>query len=463
MYKIFNVCYNEIGGMDMFENKKIFVLGMARSGYEAAKVLVSHHNQVFITDQKEQDKNHIKELESLGVTFVVSDHPEDYLDEQYDYVVKNPGITYEHAVCKKAEALHIPVTNEVEVAYSYLPKNVKIIGITGSNGKTTTTTITYEILKAAGLPVHLGGNIGYPVCSLVKDVKEGDILVLEISGHQQHDFIHFKTDISVMTNLSPVHLDFFHTYENYKFNKSYILRNTSLSILNKDNEDVLEVSKDVSCKKLYFSSKQTADCFYKDGKIYYQGEEILESKDIRIKGVHNMENIMCAYLVAKEFHVSNEVIKNVLKEFKGVEHRIEYVDTIEGVEFYNDSKSTNVKSTQIALNTFQNPTILLLGGLDRGHSFEDLKTYLSHVKLIVCYGETKDRILEFAQKVKIPCEKKDTLEESVVYAYEKAEVGDVVLLSPACASWDQYSSFEVRGREFKQVVNSFKDEHEKHS
>ena len=447
----------------MFENKKILILGMARSGYEAAKVLVTHHNQILITDQKEQDEKHIKELEDLGVTFILSDHPEDLLDKSYDYVIKNPGITYEHAVCKKAETLEIPVTNEVEVAYSYLPKNVKIIGITGSNGKTTTTTIIYELLKSAGLPVHLGGNIGYPVCSLINDVNEGDILVLEISGHQQHDFIHFKTDISVMTNLSPVHLDFFHTYENYKYHKSHILRNTSLSILNKDNEDVLEVSKDITCRKLYFSSKQPADCFYQDGKIYYNQKEVLEEKNIQIKGIHNMENIMCAYLVAKEFDVSDEIIKQVLKDFKGVEHRIEYVSTVEGVEFYNDSKSTNVKSTQIALNTFKNPTILLLGGLDRGHSFDDLKTYLKNVKLIVCYGETKDRILEFSKKQNIPCEKFETLEESVKYAYKESEAGDVVLLSPACASWDQYPNFEVRGEEFKKIVNSFKEEHEKHS
>lgn len=443
----------------MFENKKIFVLGMARSGYEAAKVLVSHHNEVFITDAKEQDENHVKELESLGVKFVLTDHPEDYFDESYDYVVKNPGISYEHKVVLKAEQLHIPVTNEVEVAYSYLPEDVKIIAITGSNGKTTTTTLIYEFLKKMGLPAHLGGNIGYPLCSLVKEVKKGDILVLEISGHQQHDFIHFKSNITVMTNLSEVHLDFFHTYENYKYNKSCILRNLKeedVAILNLENEDVLEVSKNCKAKKLYFSSKKDADASFKDDSIYYENEKIVDTKDITIKGVHNYENIMCAILATKQFGISNEVIKEVLKEFKGVEHRIEFVRTYKGVSYYNDSKSTNVKSTQIALSTFQKPTILLLGGLDRGHSFEGLTSYLKNVKEIISFGETKERIKAYADSVSVSCKVVDSLKEAVLLAYQDSKEEEVVLLSPACASWDQYKNFEQRGEAFKEFVNALK-------
>lgn len=442
----------------MFENKKIFILGMARSGYEAAKVLAKHGNKVFVTDRSEQSKEHIEELEKMGVTFVMSDDPVTYLDESYDFVVKNPGITYEHPVVLKANELNIPVTNELEVAYSYLPKDIKIIGITGSNGKTTTTTITYEFLKEMGLPVHLGGNIGFPLCSLVEEVKPKDILVLEISGHQQHDFIHFKTDITIMTNLSEVHLDFFKTYENYKYNKSVILRNQNendIAVLNLENEDVLEVSKDIRSKKYYFSSKQQADCMIQNGAIYYHDEKVVDCSDIKIQGIHNYENIMGAIIATKEFGITNEQIQTVLKRFNGVEHRIEFVRNLEGVDYYNDSKSTNVKSTQIALHTFQKPTILLLGGLDRGHSFEGLTEYMEHVVKIVCYGQTKDRIYEYAKEIGKECVVTDTLKEAIIEAKKSAEKGSVVLLSPACASWDQYKCFEDRGDEFKRVVNEF--------
>ena len=169
----------------MFNSKKIFILGMARSGYAAAKLLVQHGNEVLITDYKEQDKEHVKEIQNMGGRFIMTDNPVELLDESFDFVIKNPGVKIDHPVCIKAKKLNIPITNEVEVAYSFLPKDVKIIGISGSNGKTTTTTLTYEILKNAGLPVVLGGNIGYAVCSLVDNVKSGDILVLETESKLQ--------------------------------------------------------------------------------------------------------------------------------------------------------------------------------------------------------------------------------------------------------------------------------------
>ena len=438
----------------MFKNKKIFILGMARSGYEAALVL-SRDNTVLVTDRKEQELSKVNELQKNNVQVVITENPTDLLDESYDYVVKNPGIKLDHEVVIKANDLNIPVINEVEVAYHFLP-NVKIIGITGSNGKTTTTTLTYEILKRANLPVHLGGNIGYPLCSLVDKCKDGDILVLEISGHQLHDTKDFKTDIGVMTNLSEVHIDHFGSYDNYKYNKSLIFRghtDKDIAILNKENNDVMEVTKDIQSKKLYFSSKSIADACIRDDYIYINDEEIINVFDIKIKGMHNYENIMCALLVAKQFNVSNEVIKEVLSTFNGVPHRIEFVKNINGIEFYNDSKATNVKSTQIALNTFKNPTILILGGLDRGHSFEDLKDYLINTKAIVCYGETKNRIKDFSDSVGIDCYVVDNIVEATKKSYELARSGDTVLLSPACASWDQFNCFEDRGNLFKETVD----------
>lgn len=440
----------------MFENKKILIFGMARSGYEVAKVLAHHHNQLVITDSKEQDPIHVKELEELGVSVYITEDPLSLLEEGYDYVVKNPGISYRHPLILKANELGIPVTNEVEVAFSFLPEDIKIVSITGSNGKTTTTTLIYEFLKEAGYSVHIGGNIGFPLCSILNEIKAGDTLVLEISGHQQHDFIHYHSDIVVMTNLSEVHLDFFETYENYKWNKSRILRNQKeddVAVLNLDNDDVLEVSKDISSKKLYFSSKVKADSDLENASIYYRGKPFISCSEIRIKGVHNYENIMASILATKELGVDDEAIKQVLGRFKGVEHRIEFVRELSGRTFYNDSKSTNVKSTQIALNTFSNSTIILLGGLDRGHSFDELESYMKNVKVIVCYGETKERIKEFADRIKKDCIICENLEDATKKAYELSGEGDTILLSPACASWDQYKCFEDRGNEFKEVVN----------
>lgn len=441
----------------MFENKKIFILGMARSGYEAAKLLSRYNNTIVITDRKEQDENHIRELKDLGVDINICDDPTPLLDNSFDYVIKNPGIKLDHPLVVKAENLGIPVTNEVEVAYSFLPRTVKIIGVTGSNGKTTTTTLIYEMLKEAGKDVYLGGNIGYPVCSLVNIVNKDSILVLEISGHQLHDVINFKTNISVMTNLSEVHIDHFGSYENYKYNKCRIFKDHTsddIAILNLENQDVMDGTKDIKSRKIYFSSKKKSNLYIDNNAICYNDEEIVKLDNIRLKGMHNYENIMCAIAAVKEFNVSNDDINKLLSNFTGVEHRIEYVNTINGREFYNDSKATNVKSTQIALSAFSNDTILLLGGLDRGHSFEGLTDYLKNTKLIICFGETKNRIKEYADSINKECIVVDTLIEAVNIAYDNSEEGDVILLSPACASWDQYDCFEDRGNEFKNTVNA---------
>ena len=441
----------------MFENKKIFILGMARSGYSAAKLLDLHNNTILITDSKEQNQEHVKELEDKGIRVVISESPEGFLDGSYDFVIKNPGIKINHPVCEKARELNIPIANEVEVAYDFLPKDIKIIGISGSNGKTTTTTLIYNMLKEAGLPAVLGGNIGYPVCSLVENVKSGDVLVLEISSHQLNDVINFKTDISVLTNLSEVHIDHFGTYENYKAQKVKIFNrhtNKDIGIINLDNADSMAYDKKINSNKLYFSiNNKNANAHIEDEYICYNGERIVKLDDILVKGNHNYENIMCAIMVVKQFGVKNEIVKNVLRQFKGVEHRLEFVRNINGISFYNDSKATNVKSTQVALSAFSNPAVLLLGGLDRGHSFEGLKPFLGNTKLIVCYGETKSRIKEFASSVGIKCVATEKLESATKVAYENSVSGDTILLSPACASWDQYEKFEDRGNEFKRIVN----------
>ena len=443
----------------MYDNKKIFVLGMARSGYEVAKLLSNHDCKILVTDSNEQDIDHVKELKGLGIDVVITDKQDELLDNTFDYVIKNPGISPDAATCLKAKDLSIPIINELEVAYHYLKDNVKIVGITGSNGKTTTTTLTYEILKHAGLPVHLGGNIGYPMSSLVSRVNENDIIVLELSAQQLENFSDFKVNIGVLTNLTPVHLDRYKTFENYMNYKKKIYNNgTEVAILNGSDKDVVNLTNDLVSKKIYFSSSKKCDLYIEDNAIFYNKNKVISLDEIRLKGNHNYENIMCSVAVAKEFNVPDDVIKDVLNNFSGVEHRLEFVARINKREFYNDSKATNVKSTIIALSSFDKPTILLLGGLDRGHSFDELLPYMKNVKFGVCYGETKNRIEEFCKDNGYECYKLDNLTEATKTAYNLSSEEDIILLSPACASWDQYKCFEDRGNEFKSIVNSLEEE-----
>jgi len=445
----------------MFENKKIFILGMARSGYYAAKVLAKRGNEIVLNDAKEeQDKERVKELENLGVKVILGSHPDDILDESFDYIIKNPGVHFDHKYLIYAENHNIKVINEIEMAYHLLPKGVKIVGITGTNGKTTTTTLTYEILKEAyDKKVHLAGNIGYPLCEVLDEIKENDIIVMEIGVPQLHDFYDFNADIAVLTNIFEAHLDMFKTREYYNENKLRIFMNhtnNNIAIINKGNDDAYRITKNIKSTKEYFSSKEKTDCYYKDNIIYYKDEAIINTNNIKLQGVHNYENIMAALMVCKHFNVSNEIIEKVVNNFNGVEHRIEFVKNINGVDYYNDSKATNVTSTQIALSAFKRPTILLLGGLDRGHSFDELESYMKNVKLVCSFGQTKNRIKDFCNKINIDCIVNETLKEALDTAFNNSKENDVVLLSPACASWDQYSSFEVRGKEFKELVNNLK-------
>lgn len=448
----------------MLEKRKVLVLGMARSGYEAAKLLISKNYEVVINDiNNEQNLEHIKELQGLGVQVVLGTHPQDLFDNTFEMVVKNPGIPNSHKYVEMANKLNIPVINELELGFRYFPKGVTIIGVTGTNGKTTTTSIIYDILKKASKSVYLMGNIGYPVCSFVSQLKKDDIAVMEVSDHQLCNVIDFKTNISVLTNLSEAHIDFHGSYEVYKNMKKRIFNHHTkedIAILNLDDKDVLHLTEDIKSTKKYFSSTalEKSGCSIDGDDIYYNEDKIINVNELKIKGKYNYENIMSAVEVVKELGIDNNVIVNVLKNFGGVEHRMEYVTTIKGIEIYNNSKSTNITSTQTALSSFTQPVVLLLGGLDRGHSFEGLKEYLCNVKLIVAFGECKIRIEDFARECCIPCKVTDNLEKATEVAYNSASRGDVVLLSPACASWDQFKDFETRGNLFKECINKLSEE-----
>lgn len=428
-------------------NKKILVYGFKKSGYYVTKLL-NENNLVTVLD-KEYDEDSLEKLKILGVKYKLEDDDINVLD--YDLIVRSPGIVSSNKIIKEAYDKGITVTNEVEIAYKYLPE-CKIICITGSNGKTTTTTMIYDILSKVFDNVHLAGNIGYPLSEIVPSVKKGDIIVMEISDHQLYDIIDFKCNIGVITNLCPTHLDFHGNYENYKNVKKKVFNkftNKDISILNYKDKDLLELTKDIDSRKYYFNNE---DNYIKDNYIYINNSKVLNIDDIKIKGIHNYENILACLLVVNLFNVDINIIKNYLSEFKGVEHRIEYVATYNNIEFYNDSKSTNPTSTITALKTFNKPIHLILGGFERSQDFNELNDYLTNVLCIYAIGEVTDRIVRWASSKNINVVKSNTLINALDSIKENVQENEVVLLSPASASWDQYDKFETRGEEYKNYI-----------
>ena len=439
----------------MFENKKIVILGMARSGYEVAKYLAKRNNYITINDlNTNQDENHIKELEELGVKIVLGNHPDDLINKDVDYLIKNPGVPIDHKYVIEAKNLGIEVLNEVEVSARLMRKDIHLIGITGTNGKTTTTTIIYEILKAKFQDrVHLTGNMGYPLISFLDKFKKDDFIVMETSSQQLENLDKFNPEVAVLTNVSEAHLEFFKTYEHYKKLKKRIFKNhtsENLAIINRMDEESLKLTEDIKSNKVYFSEYKDDLCYIENEFIYYKGNKVIDTKEIILKGMHNYQNIMAAIIVAKHYGVEDEIINKVVKEFKGVEHRLEFVRELDGKKYYNDSKATNLVSTQIALKSFDKDTLLILGGYERGQNFKELIPYLDNVKVILAIGETKERIKEELSDYNVIIF--DTLKEAMkdIKDYDV----EIVLLSPAAASWDQYKKFEDRGDEFKNIVNN---------
>lgn len=453
----------------MFQNKKILILGMARSGYEAAKYLSKLDNIVVLNDGKEEKKQNeaqVNELKSLGVELIFGSHPDQLLDSSFDYLIKNPGVPIDHKYVLKAKELGIEVINEVEMAYRMLPRDVTLVGITGTNGKTTTTTLTYNILKEAFKErVHLAGNIGYPLCSILDKLKKDDIIVMEVSCQQGENIKEFKPHIGLFTNIDQAHIDFMKTFEHYKEVKKRMFYNQTsedIAILNMENEEVMKELKNIKSITKYFSSKNEINGAYvKNGIIYYYDEEVMKVSDIKIPGVHNLENCLGAMMIAKEFNVSNEIIDKVLSEFTGVEHRLEYVDTVNDVRYYNDTEATNIKCSQIALSSFSEPTTIILGGLERGQNFDDLIPFMNNVKNIIAIGQCRERVKEFGDKLSIPTYVYEKLEDGFKKSVEVTEKGGIVLLSPASASWDQYKECEIRGAEFKKYVKDMKEREKK--
>lgn len=439
-----------------FPYYRILVLGLAKSGTAAARALLQHGKQVRINDKSAKPEDRlIKELEDLGAEVFFGDHPFEALNNM-ELVVKNPGISYDHPIVREAISKNIPVITEVELAY-YLTES-PIIGITGSNGKTTTTTLITKMIESSGIPVKVAGNIGIVATDVALSIDEDTTMVLELSSFQLQGTEKFRPNIAVLLNIYEAHLDYHKTFENYTAAKCNIFKNQTEEdyvVFNADDPIIMNEISHAKGRLVPFSVKNMTEdgAYISSGKIYFRGEEIIHVDDVVLVGNHNLENILAAVAAAKLRGAENEAIRNVLATFSGVKHRLQYVETIEGRKFYNDSKATNILATQKALASFTQPVILLAGGLDRGNEFTDLIPYLKNVKGMVLFGQTKGKLQQIAEQVHIPYILAENVEQAAEQAFHMSVEGDVILLSPACASWDQYRTFEERGDMFIQAVH----------
>ncbi|WP_412675396.1 UDP-N-acetylmuramoyl-L-alanine--D-glutamate ligase [Aeribacillus composti] len=448
--------------VQMYVDQNVLVLGLAKSGLRAAKLLHKLGARVTVNDMKPYEANDdVKELESLGIKLILGEHPEQLLEEHnIDIVVKNPGIPYTNPIVQKAASQNIPIITEVELAYQI--SEAEIIAITGSNGKTTTTTLIYEMLKADGKQPLLAGNIGNVACEVVQEATKEQIVVMEVSSFQLLGTIHFKPSVAVLLNIFNAHLDYHGTRENYMQAKGKIFSNQddqSVAVINSDDQDVVRLSELSNGKKIYFSTNKEVSngAYIQNESIWYDGEKIIDIKDIALVGKHNLENILAAICAVKAKNVGNKAIQKVLASFSGVKHRLQYVGEVSGRKFYNDSKATNILATTKALEAFSSPVVLLAGGLDRGNEFDELIPYFKHVKAVITFGQTAPKIKKAAKKAGIELiEHVDNVEQAVFAAFRTSDIGDVILLSPACASWDQYKTFEERGDIFINAVHKLK-------
>ena len=444
-----------------FANKKVLVLGLAKSGESAARLLDKLGAIVTVNDGKPFEENPAAQsLLEEGIKVITGGHPLELLDEDFEWMVKNPGIPYNNPMVMRALEKKIPVITEVEMAY--LISDAPIIGITGSNGKTTTTTMIAEVLTAGGQNGLLSGNIGFPASQVAQDAGETDTLVMELSSFQLMGIEAFHLEIAVITNLMPTHLDYHGSFEEYVAAKWNIQKNMTASdyvVLNFNQDLAKELAKKTAAKVLPFSTKEKVDGAYLDGDVLtFRGEAIMKASELGVPGSHNVENALATIAVAKLRGIDNQVIKETLAHFGGVKHRLQYVGEINQVKFYNDSKSTNILATQKALSGFDNSKVILIaGGLDRGNEFDELVPDIKGLKKMVILGESAARVKRAADQAEVSYLDASDVRDATRKAFSVAEPGDAVLLSPANASWDMYKNFEVRGDEFLAVFKELKE------
>lgn len=444
-----------------YKGKKVLVLGLARSGTAAVKLLLKLGADITVSESKPLEE--IKELDWLKENGVrVVNQEKEVFEEDYFTVIKNPGINGKLWFVKRLRERNIPVITEIELAFDVCAPQ-HYIAVTGSNGKTTTSTLLYEIIsKVHPDKTHLSGNIGVALCEtavendLLND--SGHYIVLEISNFQLLDIDKFRPEIAVIMNLSADHLDFMGSEDAYYRSKCRVyenMRDSDVFLKNIDDKLVAEYTDmiPVHCKQVTYSlENDTADYYADDKFVYGFGKKLFPLDIIKVVGRHNVQNVLVASAAAMAAGLTADEVSKGVGEFKGVEHRIEFVRELNGVKYYNDSKGTNVDATRIALKAFDAPVILLAGGHEKGLSFEPLKEYMKGVKKLVAYGECGQRMYD---ELKDSCDAEltDNLEHALKIAVKYAEKGDVVLLSPTTSSYDQYTCFEERGEHFKKLVN----------
>ncbi|MBK7852497.1 MAG: UDP-N-acetylmuramoyl-L-alanine--D-glutamate ligase [Bacteroidetes bacterium] len=450
--------------MQTSNQKRLVILGAAESGVGAAVLGLKKGYDVFVSDGgkiKDQYKNL---LEQHQIRFEEGMHTEDSILNATE-VVKSPGIPEKAEIVKKIRKAGIPVISEIEFAGRY--SKAKMIGITGTNGKTTTTLLTYHILQKAGLNVGLAGNVGKSLALQVAE-KDHDYYVIELSSFQLDGMYDFKCDIAILTNITPDHLDRYdYELKNYVMSKFRITQNmtsTDAFIYCVDDEitnaHIGEV--DIRAHRFPFSIKKKLE----EG-AWLENENIIINiltnqphfsmliHELALQGKHNLYNSMAAGIASRVLEIRKEVVRESLSDFRNVEHRLEHVSTVHGIEFINDSKATNVNSTWYALESFNRPVVLILGGVDKGNDYTMLHDLVKEkVKAIVCLGTDNKKIIKAFKDVVEQIVETSTAEEAVQASYKIGKKGDVVLLSPACASFDLFENYEDRGRQFKKAVKA---------
>ncbi len=449
---------------EKFTGKKVCVLGIGKSGRAVACLLASHGFDVLISEESAYSQ-----AKSLHLPQQIAVETGGHSDRVFacNFWVKSPGIFPKNPILLEAKKRGIPVFSELEIALSFMPKGVRLFAVTGTNGKTTTTSLLGEILKEyaarerKGRRVFVCGNIGNPVSSYADEVKKGDDVVLEVSSYQLEDSTYFRPNYACILNVTPDHLDHHGGMKGYIKAKGKILRNQ------RENDVLVVNGADVACAELVEKAKSNVLAFSTHPKhllktdVFFDGDELIFSeghqiRPPRLKGIHNVENAMAAALMALAAGVDAGTIQTVFNRFEAMEHRIEQFAYHRGVVYVNDSKATNLDSTITALKSFEKtPTIwLILGGRDKGASYEVLVPYLkTYCKRVLTIGEAMDKIEADLQGA-FPVTRCDTLAKAVETAMAGARRGEVVLLSPACASFDQFADFEQRGQIFKRLVNA---------
>ena len=440
-----------------FPYKHVLVLGLAKSGTAAAHLLLDSGIDVRINDYRAtEEEPEVSTLISKGAEAILGEHPLHALDN-VDLIVKNPGIPYDNVLLEEALKRGLPIVTEIELAHYVAPEN-DFLAITGSNGKTTTTTLVYEMLKQSHEPVKLAGNIGIVATEVARQAGEGEKVVLELSSFQLMGTQAFKPHIAGMLNLFEAHLDYHGSMEAYTEAKANIFKNQTEDdylVYNADDARVCNVVRNAKSSLIPFSVKnEMREGAWTDGTtVYFKDEPVIARDEILLPGEHNLENVLAAVAIAMLGGASVSGVQQTLRTFTGVEHRLQFVRELNGRAFYNDSKATNMLATEKALQAFEQPIILLAGGLDRGDEYDELIPALKHVKAMIVFGETKTKFRQTAEKAGIPVTETNHVTEAAKLAYEKSADGDVILLSPACASWDQYKTFEERGNMFVQAVH----------